>query len=987
MKKLIFTSLVGLLAFSCSVPRESLADYVNPFIGTDAHGHTYPGATTPFGMVQLSPDTGVDGWDWCSGYHSSDSSIMGFSHTHLSGTGGGDLGDILFMPSAGDIVFEMGTKENPDAGFRSRFNHSSEKGSAGYYAVRLDDHNIGVELSATPRTGLHRYTFDGNTKNPNVIIDLRHGIQDRINSAYINKVDERTVEGWRRSNGWADDHTVFFRAEFTQPIADMVIDSVGKNVVAAVIFKDGVDTVGVQVAISAVSLDGARKNLEAERTTFTDGHKAARELWNKELGKVVVEGSDEDDKEIFYTALYHSTTAPTLASDVDGTYWASNKKIYQDSTITNYGLFSLWDTFRALHPLLAIVQPEKNAQFVASMIRYYQQAGRLPVWDLNMCENNCMIGYHSIPVITSAYLKGTLPADFDAQLALTAMMASANSNTYAGLPYYRDFGYLPSDKENNAVSKALEYAYDDWCIAQMAQSLGKTEIYDEFMARAQYYKNMFDAKDGFMKGRDSKGQRAENFDPTALSILGQGDFTEGNSWQYSFFVPQDVNGHIELLGGDSLYIDKLEKMFNDTSALVGHAVDVTGLIGQYAHGNEPSHHVAYLYSYAGAPWLTQQRIAQIKREMYHIGRDGLSGNEDCGQMSAWYVLSAMGFYEVTPASGIYVLGTPTFPKVTVGNFTVEAKNLSKNNFYIDKVEWNGTPYLRSYITDSMVRGGGTLTLYMSSTPNKEFGAAVENRPVQHITHNKMSSEQMLSQITFEPILNTPQRSFDDKIVITPTQINSDATIVYTTNGTNPTKSSPKLLAGSSITIDKTTNLRIASYDNATGRMSSVGSYEFFQGQIPSGSKISGSEPSAPHNNGGLAMLIDGATGGANYLNSGWIGFKGAGAKVITLTLPQAKTVTNVGFNAFNAPGSWVILPAGAQVSFSTTATGEQFGATAFTLPSAEKLGDGAFYFTVAANSGQPVEYVHLTLQCSDLPAWHTSKGNPAWIFVDEITVR
>lgn len=977
MKRAILGTLAALLAISCATVRETAADYVNPFIGTDAHGHTYPGATTPFGMVQLSPDTGTEGWDWCSGYHSSDSSIIGFSHTHLSGTGGADLGDILFMPSAGEILLTAGTKENPDSGYRSRFSHSTERASAGYYGVTLDDNNIGVELSATPRTGLHRYIFSKESKFPHVIIDLNHGIQDRLNSAYLNQVDDRTVEGWRRSNGWADDHTVFFRAEFSQPIAALTFrDSVG-----VAIFEQGVDTLQIQVAISTVSLDGAAKNLEAERVTFAEGHSKARDMWNSELGKIKVEGGSEADKEIFYTALYHSLTAPTVTSDVDGSYRGSNKQLYNDTTATNYGLFSLWDTFRALHPLLAIVQPEKNAEFVQSMVRYYTQSGRLPVWDLNMCENNCMIGYHSIPVIASAYLKGTLPADFDAELALQAMVASANSETYAGLPYYRQFKYLPLDKENNSVSKALEYAYDDWCIAQMARAMGKTDIYNEFIARAQYYKNHFDPADGFMKGRDSKGGRTANFDPTALSILGQGDYTEGNSWQYSFFVPQDVNGHIELLGGDSLYIDKLEKMFSDTSALKGHAVDVTGLIGQYAHGNEPSHHVAYLYAYAGAPWMTQQRIAQIKAEMYHTGRDGLSGNEDCGQMSAWYVLSALGFYEVTPASGIYVLGTPTFEKTQIGDFTIEAKNLSKKNIYIDKIDWNGTPYTKSYITDEMVRGGGNLVLYMTSTPNKTFGAAPADRPIQAITDNVMSAAQMLSQITFEPMLGTAQRVFEGSMEIIPTTANADATILYSLNGAAPT-----VKLTDKIVIDKSCVLNIAATDNATGRMSTVGKYKFFNGKLPSGVKISGTEPNEPYIGGGLAALGDGLTGGENYQNAHWAGFRGEGAKEIVIELPQPQKLTQIGVDFYNAPGAWIMLPASSSVSFSDSAKGTKFGTQKFNITDSRTVAEGSHYFTATAPT-VAVKFIYITMVGQNLPVWHNSKGNPAWIFVDEITAR
>lgn len=984
MKNLFFIAISALLA-SCTAQRASLSDYVNPFIGTAGHGHTYPGATTPFGMVQLSPDTGTEGWDWCSGYHSSDSSIIGFSHTHLSGTGGGDLGDILFMPSAGDVTFDPGTKAAPDKGYRSRFSHRMESASAGYYGVMLDDYGIKVELSATPRTGLHRYIFPAGTKNPHVIIDLRHGIQDNTNSAYINQVDSTTVEGWRRSNGWANDHTVFFRAEFSRPIERMQIDSVGRNVTAAVIFASAprVDTIAVQVGISTVSMAGAQKNLMAERTEFDKGYSDARGLWNAELSRVKVEGGSETDREIFYTALYHATIAPTLTSDVDGLYRGSDGMVYIDSTITNYGLFSLWDTFRALHPLLAIINEEQNAEFAESMVRYYDQSGRLPVWDLNMCETNCMIGYHAVPVIVSAYLKGTMPADFDAENALQAMVHSAMQRDYAGVQYYRESGYLPSDKENNAVSKALEYSFDDWCIAQMAGSMGEDSLYDVFIERAQYYKNHFDPSDGFMKGRDSKGQFSKDFDPTVVSILGQGDFTEGNAWQYSFFVPQDIGTHIEMLGGDKKYVERLEAMFSDTAGVSGHAVDVTGLIGQYAHGNEPSHHVAYLYSYAGEPWRTQQRVAQIKSEMYSTARDGLSGNEDCGQMSAWYVLSAMGFYEVTPSSGIYVLGTPTFDKVTVGGFTVQARGVSKTNIYIDRVEWDGKPYTKSYITDQMIRSGGTLTMFMSDKPNKEFGYAVEDRPQQKIADGVLSSEDMLSRIVFEPIVDVSERVFGEQISITPRVVNVDATIYYSEDGSEP---SITLGENESITIDRTATIRLAARSNKTDARSTTGVYKFYKGLLPPGAKISGDEPDAPYVGGGLLALADGLTGGENYMNSHWVGYRYEGvADQITIELPSEQRISTVGFNAINWPGAWILLPSKATVSFSQTADGDRFGLREFRLKDSSTAGDGAHYFSVSTAGSRAAKFIHLTLQGGNLTAPHPGAGNPAWIFVDEIT--
>ncbi|MFI3294738.1 MAG: GH92 family glycosyl hydrolase, partial [Rikenellaceae bacterium] len=772
------------LLCSCAQPRASLSDYVDPFIGTDAHGHTYPGATTPFGLVQLSPDTGTEGWDWCSGYHSSDNSIMGFSHSHLSGTGGADLGDILFMPSSGQVRFTAGTKENPKSGYRSTFSHSSERASAGYYKVFLDEPSVTAELTATSRVGVHRYRYD-NPQGQHIIVDLNHGIQDKATRGAVRLVGDSVVEGFRRSKGWADDHTVFFYAHFDAPIASMevskdgaiekgVSDAWATSLVAALLFEKPQHEINIQVGISYVSVEGAKKNLEAQTAgkSFDQIHAQTRELWNNELSKVKVTGS-EDDKVIFYTALYHSMLAPYGMSDVDGCYIGSDRQIRTDTLNTNYGLFSLWDTFRALHPLMTIVNPQKNQEFIHSMLRYYTQRGALPVWDLNMRENYCMIGYHSVPVIVDAYMKGQ--RDFDAQLALEAMVHSAMQEDYAGVEHYREFGYLPSNKENNAVSKALEYAYDDWCIAQMAKEMGQDSLYEVFVQRAQYYKNHFDPTDGFMKGRDSYGQLRSPFDPTEISALGKGDFTEGSSWQYTFFVPQDVSGLIELMGGDQKFVEKIEELFNSQIGTTSHA-DVSGLIGNYAQGNEPGHHIPYLYNYAGEPWRTQQRIAQIKQQFFTSSRDGLCGNEDCGQMSAWYVFSAMGFYPVTPASPIYALGTPTFEKVTIelGNskqFTIEAPNAGKDNIYIQKVEWNGQPYTKSYITHDMIEEGGTLTLRMGSIPNKTFGTAVEDRPSSAIVDHQQTSQELLSRVVFEPYIQNPQRVFQDVITVTPAQHN------------------------------------------------------------------------------------------------------------------------------------------------------------------------------------------------------------------------
>lgn len=1004
MKKLLLT--VVATAFFVSCGQSDPAQYVDPFIGTDAHGHTFPGATTPFGLVQVSPDTDTQGWDWCSGYHSSDSSIIGFSHTHLSGTGGADLGDILLMPGAGAVKLEPGTKADPGSGYRSRFSHGSEKASPGYYSVYLEDPRVRAELTATPHTGVHRYTY-ANAAEQYVIIDLRHGIQDNVHSAAFRQVDDRTIEGWRRSNGWASDHTVYFRAEFSRPIRKIRarIDGVdttgvqageGKRLVLAVCPDGHSKELEVRVGISMVDLAGAAANLQAEAASlkFDKLEDKARKLWNRELGKIRVSGGTAEERTVFYTALYHAFVSPNLLSDVDGRYVGADRNVHaktQQDSLPNYGLFSTWDTFRALHPLLTLVQPETNAAVVRSMLRYYEQTGRLPVWDLHMNENNCMIGYHSVPIIVDAYLKGQIPDSLGA-LALEAAVHSAMQDNYGGLPYYRSMGYLPSDKENNSVSKALEYAYDDWCIAQLAKELGNDSIYRVFIRRAQFYKNHFDPQDGFFKGRDATGQFRTPFDPTEISILGQGDFTEGSAWHYRFFAPQDVNTHIAMLGGDSAYIAAIDSMFTSASTTADHSPDVSGLIGQYAHGNEPSHQVAYLYAYAGAPWKTQERVAEIKRTMYTVARDGLCGNEDCGQMSAWYVLSAMGFYPVTPGSGIYVLGTPTFPEVTLRMdngraFTVAAKGLNGEgdckNIYIQSAEYNGQPYTKAYITHEMIEAGGKLVLHMGNTPNTSFGSAVEDRPVSQIpTDDALTSAKLLEGVVFEPYLRDTLHVFGPTMVVYPQLYMAEpgTRIVYTTDGSEPSVNSP-VASAAGILLMRDTDLKLRAV-TADGRISNTKEYRFYKSLLHDATVTLDKGPSAPYVNGGAAALVDFALGGNSYVRPQWIGFDGENLSGV-IDMGRVRSLSHVGFNAANEPGSWIVLPRDAIFEFSVDGT-HYYRPVAITTADSRTAGSGAHYFGTSVPGGVTARYIRFAIRNGVLPEWHIGAGNPSWMFVDEI---
>ena len=722
-------------AVGCDKKR-SCVDYVDPFIGTAATGHAYPAATTPFGMVQAGPDTGTEGWQHCSGYHSDDTSIMGFSHTHLSGTGAAEMGDIMIMPVTGEPKFVPGSKENPDEGYRSRFSHGSETASPGYYSVLLDDYGIFAELTATPRGAMHRYAFPKNAR-AGVVFDLYHGIEDRTRECRIEVTGDRSVKGFRRSGGFIADHTYYFYAVFSEPFSNAVRDDSrypeGDPGKLYLEFQPG-KKVLVRIALSTVSEEGARRNFEAELSdwNFDRRAKEAKALWNEHLSKIEAETYDDQQRTVFYTALYHSLVTPNLVTDVDGSYRGWNRQVHRSTAGDMYTNYSLWDTYRAVHPLFSLLYPGYNAEFINSMLERYRQTGMLPMNEYGCCETYCMIGYHSVPVIAQAILEER--GGFDYGEAFLAMKASAMDDA-RGVGLMKQYGYIPSELENNSVSKVLEYAYDDWCIAQAAQKLGRTEDYNYFIGRALNYRNHLDPETGFMRGRHADGTWVTPFDPKAVSVLGHGDFTEGNSWQYSFYVPQDMETLIELMGGDERFAAKLDTLFTTDSTVDNvHAVDVTGLVGQYAHGNEPSHHMAYLYNFAGKPWKTQEMVATIKRTLYTAGRDGLCGNDDCGQMSCWYIYSALGFYPVTPCMDYYVIGSPCVKQAVLNlpggkTFTVKAPKASPENIYIQSVTLNGAPYGKSYVLIKDIENGGVMEFDMGNTPNKEWAAAKEERPV------------------------------------------------------------------------------------------------------------------------------------------------------------------------------------------------------------------------------------------------------------------
>ena len=752
MKKHInyyYLILISVLIISgCNKTEEKrITEYVNPFIGTAAHGHTFPGACLPFGMVQLSPDNGTNGWDWCSGYNYSDSTLVGFSHKHLSGTGIGDLADILILPVSKDIYTnnnKSGTKFIYS--YQADYSHKNEFAEPGYYSVLLENlkeskknSNIKVELTTTKRVGFHKYTYSNND-NPGIIIDLGFAINwDAPTETFINIDNKKLITGYRKSKGWANDQHVYFAIELSEEITDhyLIDDTIfqeNKKEInsrfARAFLKFNLNTdnqILLKVGLSPSNIEGAIKNLKYELPgwDFESVKLSASEIWENELKKIQVESSDISKKEIFYTAAYHSYIAPTLFSDVDGTWRGIDREIHKKEGFDNYTVFSLWDTFRALHPLFTITQKDLVSDLIQAMLVHYEESGQLPIWSLEGCETNCMIGYHSIPVIVDAYFKGI--DDFDVELAYKAMKESAERD-FRGLKAFTQYGYIPADLENESVSKALEYCFDDWCIAQMAKALGKEEDYQRFNKRAGFFRNHFDLKTGFMRGKNSDGNWKEDFNPL-YSNHREDEYTEGNAWQYSWFVPHDVKGLIELHRGAENFVVKLDSLFEQNTTVEGEnsSADISGLIGQYAHGNEPSHHVAYLYSYAGKPWKTQERVNEILSTLYKNTTDGISGNDDCGQMSAWYVLSSIGFYPVNPANGNFVFGRPVFDKVTIKldndkTFTVIAENVSDENMYIQSVSFNGNPYSKSLISYKDIMSGGELKFIMDNTPNKEWGS-------------------------------------------------------------------------------------------------------------------------------------------------------------------------------------------------------------------------------------------------------------------------
>ena len=966
--------------FAQKTRERDLTRLVNPFVGTGAHGHTYPGATLPFGMVQLSPDTRLSGWDGCSGYHYSDQTIYGFSHTHLSGTGIPDYCDILLMPTVGDVHFEP-RPEEPDKGYASRFSHQNETARPGYYSVRLDDGNILAELTTTSRVGFHKYSFP-QTDRANIILDLAH--RDKVLESQLRIIDKTRVEGFRRSEAWAKDQLVYFVIEFSRPfvssslsvedqVSSTATEARGTNLKAAFRFapSDGVPVLA-KVALSAVGLEGARKNLAAEldHWDFNKVKVDANRVWNNELARIDARGGTEAQLKNFYSALYHTMLAPNIFMDVDRQYRGRDFKTHAAKDFDYYTVFSLWDTFRAAHPLYSIIDQRRTRDFIRTFLAQYEQGGRLPVWELAANETDTMIGYHAVSVIADAVAKDI--DGFDRALALKAMKHSADLK-HLGLDAYTDHGLIGMEEERESVSKTLEYAYDDWCIAEVARRQGQKDDYDRFISRSQYYKNVFDRQSGFMRPRTNAGWLLP-FDPREVDF----NFTEANSWQYTFFVPHDISGLIALFGGKPAFIGKLDALFSADSKTTGREqVDITGLIGQYAHGNEPSHHMAYLYNYANQPWKTQSRVRQIIDNFYQPTPEGLIGNEDCGQMSAWYVLSAAGFYPVTPGAPIYVIGTPLFPQLSFNlengkSFVIKARNVSKNNMYIQSAILNGRPYRKSFITHKDLMAGGELFFEMGPRPNLKWGSDNWDIPVSRI------QSQPLVPV---PVIKAASKTFKDFLLVSVSGTTPGLELHYSTDGSEPSIRSTRFTRP--FLIEQSAFVKAIAIDRS-GATSLVSTARFHR--IPHNWRITlSSKYSSQYNAGGDLALIDGIRGTANWSGGGWQGYQGQDF-VATIDLGNVQNVSKLGAGFLQDVGSWIMMPR--EVDFELSTDGRTF-VNAITIPgSVPDKEDGVIVKEYAGTiQSTAARYVRVRARSyGKLPVSHLGSGGDSWIFVDEIIV-
>lgn len=942
MKKLslLAVSLLSVLSYSQSA---DLASYVNPFIGTGGHGHTFPGATVPFGMVQLSPDTRIDGsWDGCSGYHYSDSVIYGFSHTHLNGTGVSDYGDIMLMPTMGEPSLDKND-------YSSSFFHMNEKATAGYYAVELNDDNINVELTSTARVGLHQYTFSKNGQ-ANIILDLNH--RDQLIMGEVRIIDTKTIEVLRRSSAWARDQYVYARIEFSSP---MKITKVNNNAFApakvtdkffagsllAMSFSKDVkagEKLLVKVALSPTGYEGAAKNMQAEmpKFDFKKTKAAAETVWNKELHKIEITEKDSDKLAVFYTALYHTMMQPNIAMDVDGMYRGRDNEIHKAEGFDYYTVFSLWDTFRAAHPLYTLIDKKRTADFINTFLKQYEQGGRLPVWELASNETDCMIGYHSVSVMADAMAKGI--KGFDYEKAFEAAKHSAMLD-HLGLKAYKKQGFISIDDEHESVSKTLEYAYDDWCIAQMAKMLNKTDDYNYFMIRSQSWKNLLDPETKNMRPRRNGGWD-KPFDPREVN----NNYTEGNSWHYTFFVPQDIPGMIKAFGGKEKFEAKLDEMFNAPSATTGREqVDVTGLVGQYAQGNEPSHHMAYLYNFVGKPEKTTEKVHYILNNFYTNTPDGLIGNEDCGQMSAWYVLSSLGIYRITPGSDRWTTTKPYFEKAKIKFESNKDMTITKDTPF-DELEFTDIETIRTYTID---------TSYKKIVP--------------------------------VPAIEAESRSFVDKTVVTIKADNPDDIIYYRVNYPYRALRLPKeeyFVYKQPLTIEE--DITVIAYAMNKGAVSNKVFASFIKKPNNYTIKLH-SIYNNSYSAGGNDGLIDGILGSENWRKGDWQGYQSQDFEAV-IDLQEKTKVSTISARFLQDSRAWILMPTKVEYYVSDNNVNFKLAQTVDNTI-APKDNDVTIKNFDAHLNNIKARYIKIkAYNFGKLPEWHQGFGGDAFIFIDEITV-
>ena len=975
MKTFVALFLIFTLSISNLVGQTNYAAQVNPFIGTGGAGHTFPGAVLPFGMVQLSPDTRIDGsWEGCGGYHFSDSLIYGFSHTHLSGTGVSDYGDVLIMPT-------LDEKSLKNKSYATKFSHKNESAIAGFYQVKLNN-NIQVKLTATQRVGIHQYSFPKNEKGL-IIIDLLH--RDKALTCYLKVIDSVTIVGKRISEAWANQQYVYFIIKLSKPIKSKEITEVQLDdkkptdearITGGVFEFDMKDQkpLLIKVGISQTSIEGAKLNLqtEAPHWDFEKYKLNAEKAWEKELSKIEITTTDPEKLVTFYTALYHCMTHPSLAGDVDGKYRGRDFKVRQAKGFTPYTVFSLWDTFRGLHPLFTIIEQKRTADFINTFLQQHKESGRLPMWELSANETNCMIAFHSVSVMSDAITKNM--TGFNKKECYEAMLAASNYTNYS-IPVFNKNNFLQIDDESESVSKTLEYAYDDWCIAQVSKNLNQKVDYGKYMTRAQAYKNVFDQKTGFMRPRKN-GNWHSPFEPREVN----NHYTEANSWQYSFFVPQDVTGLIKLFGGEQKMEQKLDELFNTSSETVGRTqADITGLIGQYAHGNEPSHHMSYLYNYISKPNKTQEKTYQILTQFYNNTPDGLIGNEDCGQMSAWYILSSMGFYQVCPGKPEYTITSPLFDKVKINLengkiFEISKLNSFKQFEYIKSTKLNGMISNNSAITHTAIINGGKLEFEMAKEFSEkfQFGKTESFIPKTEITTH---------EIIQVPVIISPLKLTDTDKTISIEHPDPKANIYYTLDNTEPTQKS--LLYSKAFTCETKTIIKAKAFIKNQGSHTTTA----LVFKKSNAWKISiNSTYSKQYDAGGDEGIIDGQYATINWRSGGWQGYQGEDFNCI-IDLGKITLIEHITTNFLQDTRAWIIYPKQVEYSISTDGINYSSFGTIENGVSADdySVQTRRFFNTVKKTNARFVKIKATNFGV--LPDWHQGKGGNAYIFVDEIEVR